>query len=253
MDYIDSHCHIHSTDWPFDAKQSMKLAKDSGVSRVFCIGTSINDSRHAIEFAEKYPGAAYAVIGVHPHAEGFSDASSTFLGSSKQLAKLVRNPTVIAIGEIGLDYHYKPFDRDSQIKLMEEQLALAAAHSLPVVFHVREAFDDIWPVLDNFPNIQGVMHSFSDDEANLHKSLDRSFYVGVNGLATFTNIPLPPLDRMLLETDAPFLAPPPFRGKPNQPAYIPYIAQYLSQKLNLPLAEIATKTTSNTETLFHLV
>ncbi|MBR3135349.1 TatD family hydrolase [Candidatus Saccharibacteria bacterium] len=163
-----------------------------------------------------------------------------------------RSEKLVAIGEVGLDYHYKPYDREAQIKLFEEMIALSKKHNLPMIFHIREAFDDFFPIIENQHVTRAIVHSFSDNKDNLAKSLDHGFYIGVNGLATFADIPLPPLERMLLETDAPYLTPSPFRGKINESAYIKTIAEYLASKLNIPLEKITEETTKNVQTLFQL-
>jgi len=157
-----------------------------------------------------------------------------------------------AIGEVGLDYRNGTSNRDAQIRLLEEMLQLAADHNLPLVFHIREAFDDFFAVINNFPDLPAVVHSFSDSSANLHKSLDHNFFIGVNGLATFASLPTPPLEKILLETDAPFLTPVPNRGKINESAYIADIAHYLANKLGVSDAEIADITTKNARKLFRL-
>ena len=133
-------------------------------------------------------------------------------------------------------------------------LDLAIRSNLPLIFHVREAFDDFFAVLDNFSGheIRGVVHSFTDNKKNLKKSLDRGFYIGVNGIATYSTLPMPPLDRIMLETDAPFLAPVPFRGETNDSSHIKDIAKWLAKKLNLSEAEVAKTTSNNTETLFNI-
>ena len=133
-------------------------------------------------------------------------------------------------------------------------LDLAIREDLPLIFHVREAFDDFFAILDNFSSakIRGVVHSFSDNKKNLRKSLERDFYIGVNGLATYSTLPMPPIERILLETDAPFLAPVPLRGQTNQPANVYYVAKWLSEKLGLDFEEVAKITTENSETLFNL-
>ena len=160
---------------------------------------------------------------------------------------------LIAIGEVGLDYHYDGYDRTAQIKLFEEMLQLATDNNLPVSFHVREAFDDFFPVAANFPKIRGVVHSFSDNKKNLKRILtETDFYVGVNGMATYSTLPTPPLERILLETDAPFLTPKPFRGIINEPAYRPEIAKWLSGKLGVDYQTIERETTKNAEQLFHI-
>ena len=159
----------------------------------------------------------------------------------------------IILREVGLDYHYAGYDRDAQIKLFEQMLQLAKDNNLPLSFHVREAFDDFFAVVKNFPEAKGVVHSFSDNKKNLKRILNEtSFYVGVNGMATYSTLPTPPLERILLETDAPFLTPKPFRGIINEPGYIPEIAKWLSEKLALDYKIIEEETTKNVRKLFRI-
>ncbi len=160
----------------------------------------------------------------------------------------------VAIGEVGLDYHYEGYNREAQIRLFEEMLQLASDNNLPVSFHVREAYDDFFPILANFPKIRGVVHSFTDSKKVLKRILNETkFFVGVNGLATYSTLPVPPLERILLETDAPFLAPVPHRGSKNEPAFVTEVAKWLSDRLNTPLGEIAEITTQNCENLFNFL
>ncbi len=157
----------------------------------------------------------------------------------------------IAIGEVGLDYHYEGYDRGKQIRLLEEMLQLAVDNNLPVSFHVREAFDDFFPVVANFPTVRGVVHSFTDSKKVLRRILtETDFYVGVNGLATYSTLPTPPLERILLETDAPFLAPVPHRGETNEPAFVAFVADWLARKLEISREEIERATTENAGKLF---
>ena len=161
---------------------------------------------------------------------------------------------LVAIGEVALDYH-NDASRIAQQKLFERMLQLALDHDLPLIFHVREAFDDFFAMLDNFPSARGVVHSFSDNRENLIKSLDHGFYIGVNGLSTFApELPIAdiPLDRILLETDAPFLTPAPFRGTINEPARIREICAHVSKLKGESEADIARITTKNAEQLFHI-
>ena len=162
--------------------------------------------------------------------------------------------TPIAIGEIGLDYHYDGYDRVAQLGLFEQMLQLARDLALPVSLHIRghEAFADAWSVLSNFPELTGVVHSFTGSKQELKRALSRDFYVGVNGLATYSTLPLPPLEKMLLETDAPFLTPVPFRGTINKPGYVRDIAAYLADKLGVATEIIAEQTTKNVRELFNL-
>ena len=219
----------------------LENAHKNGVEKIICIGTDPDDSCAARDFAESHENVFWT-YGIHP--EGALKYSPEQL--SGQSSRLV------AIGEVGLDYHYEGYDRSAQIRLFEEMLQLALDHNLPVSFHIREAFDDFFAVVDNFPTVRGVVHSFTDNKKNLKKILSHDFYVGVNGLATYSTLPTPPLERILLETDAPFLTPVPNRGKINEPAYIKDIAVWLSTKLGVSLEEISEQTTINAKRLFNV-
>jgi len=173
---------------------------------------------------------------------------------------------IVAIGEIGLDYHYQDEpSHDEQKELLKRQIELALKHDLPIIFHVREAYDDFWKVLDDFgersKKIRGVLHSFTDTMENAREGLRRGFYISVNGISTFTHDKSQkevyvsiPLDRLLLETDAPWLTPYPLRGKVkiNQPAYVKEIAEYISKTRNVPIEKIADITTKNAHRLFNI-
>lgn len=238
---VDSHCHLHDREF-FSAKQAeifLENAKKNDVNQVVCIGTDHEDSLAAKEFARTHENVFWT-YGIHPeNAENYK-------------VSLEKNEKLVAIGEVGLDYHYETKNREAQIRLLEEMLQLAKDNDLPVSFHVREAFDDFFAVVANFPEIRGVVHSFTDNKKNLKKVLEKGFFVGVNGLATYSTLPLPPLERIILETDAPFLTPVPNRGKINQPAYIKDIAIWLSNKTGLSLEEITEKTTENARKLFNI-
>ena len=244
---IDTHCHLHDREF-FDAEQAeemLKRAAENGVRKIVCIGTSHEDSMAAAEFAGRHPGV-YWTYGIHPeNAKGK-------VGSVLSSAGLEQNPTLpIGIGEVGLDYHYEGYDREAQIRLLEEMLQLATEYDLPVSFHVREAFADFFPVVENFPKVRGVVHSFTDSKKVLRRILETTeFYIGVNGLATYSTLPTPPLSRILLETDAPFLTPVPFRGIINESSYIRTIAEWLSAKLATDFETIERETTKNAEKLF---
>ncbi|MBR2766549.1 TatD family hydrolase [Candidatus Saccharibacteria bacterium] len=286
---IDSHCHLHDKDF-FTAEEAEKCiarANKAGVEKIVCIGTDHEDSLAARDFAAKHDNI-YWTYGIHPeNATGrvlsepiFSDAGLEFSSTSytgqpaepslrDEPVGDVRNRRVensnhfmhprktgsatrpVAIGEVGLDYHCDGYDRDAQIKLFEQMLQLAQDNDLPVSFHVREAFADFFPLVENFPNTRGVVHSFTDSKKVLKRIINETdFYVGVNGLATYTTLATPPLERILLETDAPFLAPIPHRGEGNEPAYIADIAGWLAEKLGTSTDEVAKITTSNCNNLF---
>ncbi len=247
----------------------LERAFRAGVKKIICIGTSHEDSLAAREFARGHENVFWT-YGIHPENASSGDEAFMFRAGSRRsrpspwgeranpraaaLRNTLRrniNTSPIAIGEVGLDYHYEGYDRKKQIRLFEEMLQLATDHDLPVSFHVREAFDDFFPVVANFPTVRGVVHSFTDSKKVLRRILtETDFYVGVNGLATYSTLPTPPLERILLETDAPFLAPVPHRGGTNEPAFISNIADWLALKLEISKAEVAQKTTKNAKACF---
>lgn len=248
MSLIDTHCHIHEASYP-DADDAIKRAREADIQEIICVGTSEQSSRQAVAFAKTREGA-YASIGVHPH-----DTKDGFEG----IFSLADAPKVVAVGEIGLDYYYTHSPREVQIEALEAQLDFALKHHLPVIFHVREAFDDFWSIFDNFKGIRGELHSFTDNRENLKRALERGLYIGVNGISTFSKDPEHgamfrdiPLDRMLLETDAPFLTPRPLRGKINEPAFVRLVAEYHADIRGIPLEEVASATTMNARALFAL-
>ncbi len=246
---VDTHCHIHETSFPLDRTEVVNRAIEAGVTEFICVGTSIQSSREAIEFAKSFVGA-YAVVGVHPHDTKDGYDIEPFMNES----------AVIAVGEIGLDYYYTHSSKEVQIVALRAQLDVAVAHNVPVVFHVRDAFDDFWPIFDSYGDkIKGVLHSFTDSIENLQKALERGLFIGVNGISTFTKdesqramFDAIPLERLLLETDAPFLTPHPFRGKVNEPVFARTVAEYHAQRRNLSLDELAQQTTANAHALLRI-
>ena len=239
---VDSHCHLHDREFFSEeqAEECLKRARTNGIEKVICIGTDPDDSLAAYSFAKDHDGT-YWTYGIHPSE------------TAKSYDKFKKDSRLVAIGEIGLDYHYDGYNRDAQLQLFEEMLQLATDNDLPVSFHVREAFSDFFPVIANFPKIQGVVHSFTDSKKVLKRVLhETDFYIGVNGLATYSTLPLPPLERILLETDAPFLAPVPHRGEKNEPAYIAIIAKWLAEQLQISVEEVAKITSENVSKLFRI-
>lgn len=248
---IDTHCHIHWADYGLDADEVIKRAHENGVEKMICVGTDEITSKLAIEFASKRDGI-YATAGIHPHyaKSGLGDLENLIEQNLK---------SIVAIGEIGLDYYRNQSPREDQIKLLRQQIQLALKYNLPIIFHVREAFDDFWPIFDEFTGIRGVLHSFIDSDENLQKCLNRGLYIGVNGYSTFTKDESQKamfvsmlLSRMVFETDAPFLTPAPFRGKINEPVYIKNIAEYHGVVHRIGFDEISAITTANARELFNL-
>jgi len=251
MKFTDTHCHIHEESYA-DSEAAYQRAIEAGVSRLICVGTDIQTSREAVAFARDHEGV-WATIGVHPHEAKHERGQ---LGELKKLLEDPKNRDVIVgIGEIGLDYFYTRSPRETQIEVLRAQIDLAAEYELPVAFHVREAYDDFWPIFDSYEALRGVLHSFTDDMSNLQAGLSRGLYVGVNGIATFAKDKTEvyrsiPLEKLLLETDAPFLTPVPNRGKVNEPAFITFVAQLLSDLHSVSLEELSAVTERNATTLF---
>jgi hydrolase, tatD family len=256
IELIDSHCHIHDADFPVPTDEVLALAEQAGVAQMVVIGTNEQSSRRAVEFAKSHE-QIWATVGTHPH-----DASA---GCEYLRTLDLTDPKIVAIGEIGLDYHYDFSPREVQQQVLRQQLMVAIEADLPIVFHVREAFDDFWPIFDEMAMraqakgrvLRGVVHSFSDNLVNLQMALERGLYIGVNGIATFTKdksqleaFRAVPLDKLLIETDAPYLAPKGRRGKPNQPAYVREVAEWLADFYGVELAELATVTMANARRLF---
>ena len=246
--FIDTHCHIHEAKYP-DVGAALERAYAAGVEKLVCVGTDNMTSREAASFAPQHNNVFFSV-GAHPHdaKDGYEEVERLAKSGGEKL---------VAIGEIGLDYFYSHSPRDIQIRAFEAQLQLAVDQKLPVIFHVREAFDDFWPIFRNFPGLTGVLHSFTDTTENMQKGMSEGLYIGVNGISTFARDKQAmwdalPLEKMLLETDAPFLTPTPHRGKVNEPAFVRNVAEYHANRRGVELETIARVTSANANTLFSL-
>lgn len=265
----DTHCHIQSigraTEGETSTRQQWQKAADrtpdqvvadarrAGVTRLICVGCELPDSRLAVEFVQERP-ACWASIGLHPHeAQHYAGQTARL----QEFAALADRPKVVAIGECGLDFYYSHSPKEAQLEVLRFQLELAQKRQLPVIFHVREAFDDFWPVFEQYPGLRGVLHSFTDSAANLQRALDHGLHVGVNGIATFANdrklldvYQAVPLQSLLLETDAPFLTPVPYRGSINEPKHVETIADFLADLRGEDRDLLASTTTNNARELF---
>ncbi len=265
----DTHCHIHEA-WRSvngndataklwdkagrpDADEIIKRALEAGVERMVCVGTTLPDSKMGIEFAASRD-RIWASIGIHPHeAKDYAN----FSGKLKDFASLATKPKVVAVGECGLDYFYSHSPREDQEKVLRFQIELALEHNLPMIFHVREAFDQFWPIFDSYPGIRGVIHSFSAGEKELGHIVERGLYVGLNGIMTFAKSETQigtaravPLSQLLLETDSPFLTPAPFRNEVCEPRHVRTTAEFLAKLRGESLEELVSATTKNAQKLF---
>ena len=258
---FDSHCHIHDSEFYDDATRRAvyERAREKDVDMLL-IGTSVTSSREAVEFAASHDGT-WATVGVHPH-----DADDGVRGIEQLLelhAADLAAAKIVGIGEIGLDYFYENSQRATQRTALKQQLELAARYNLPVSFHVRGArnsadtsvWDDFWPIFDAFSGIRGVLHSFTDTQAQLDVALARGLFIGVNGIATFAPSRDPvnakiPLESLLLETDAPFLTPKPFRGTINEPMHVERVAEHMAALYGVPPGHVMSVTRRSAEHLF---
>lgn len=250
---IDTHVHLNDSKYKLDQEEIIKKSLFNNISYLINIGSNLSSSKASIDLAYKYQNI-YTAIGIHPHeAKNFNSKS---INSLKSLAK---NKKVVAIGEIGLDYHYNFSSAAEQKKAFIEQIQLASSLNLPLIIHAREATKDILCILEKYGlSLKGVFHAFSGDKEILNWAISNQYYISISGMVTFKNSTLPslikevPMDKFLIETDSPYLAPHPFRGKKNQPAYLIFIAKKLAEVMSLSLEDIARITTLNTKQLFNL-
>jgi TatD DNase family protein len=249
---VDSHCHLDDEQFDADREETIERARAAGVEAMMAIGTGNGppDLEAAVRLADRYP-FIYATVGVHPH-----DAAKATEETFARLGKLAVHPKVQALGEIGLDYHYDFSPRDVQRLVFERQLATAAEAGKPVVIHTREAWEDTMAVLRSRWQGGGIMHCFTGNEQQAREALDLGFHLAFGGVLTFPKADavrqaarITPVDRLLVETDCPYLAPVPRRGKRNEPAFLVDTARRLAEVRSAYIEEIAQQTTANFERL----
>jgi len=251
---IDTHAHLQLQQFDEDRDAIIRRAVDAGVTKIVTIGTDVASSRQAIAQAEKYDGV-FAAVGIHP-----TDCGNATDEDFEMIRELAMHPRAVAIGEIGLDFYWRDVAPEVQQRAFVRQLALARELQKPVIIHNRQAGEAILQALheENVRELRGVFHCFSENINFAQRVLDLGSYISFTGNLTYKKSMLPevaaqiPLDRLLLETDAPFMAPHPFRGKRNEPAYVVHIAEKLAEIKKLPFAEIAWVTTENAQRLFGL-
>jgi TatD DNase family protein len=255
VDLVDSHCHLDDDQFHPDRAAVIQRAREAGLKYLLAIGTGDGppDLSAAVRQADEY-SFVYATVGVHPN-----DAPKIAGGTFKDLARLLAHPKVKAVGEIGLDYHWG-VPKEAQLPAFIQQLEIAKAARLPVVIHTRDAWADTLGVLRSHwapTGLPAIMHCFTGDAAQARECLNIGCYLAFGGVATFPKATeireaarVTPADRLLLETDAPYLAPVPFRGKRNEPAYVSHTARALAEARGEDLAQLAAATTANFERLF---
>jgi TatD DNase family protein len=251
---VDTHAHLQWASFDKDRKKVMNRARKANVLRIVNVGFDLEGCRKAIDIAEKYEGS-YATVGIHPHNS--SSFTEDVLG---ELTKFCENPKVLAIGEIGLDFYRNLSPREAQIKAFKAQLLLAEQLELPIVIHNRNANSDIIKILSEFKGrIRGIMHCFSGNLEIAEQCLKLDFYISFAGTVTYPNSfglhevsRTVPLDRILLETDSPWLAPQNLRGKRNEPSFLPFTATKIAMLRGISPDALADATTKNAEEILHL-
>jgi TatD DNase family protein len=259
--FVDTHCHLNFNSFDVDLDQVLDRAWQAGVRRILMPGIDLATSRRVVELSEQYPWL-FAAVGVHPN-----DALAWDDQTLEELRTLAHHPNVLAIGEIGLDFYRDKAPRDVQMSVFSKQLKLASETDKPVIIHSRKSLAEVWSLLKEWQQQLihqrsplsgrcGVLHSYEGDLDTAMQALAVGFSIGISGPVTFKNAPdrqklvaALPLDSLLLETDAPFLAPQPVRGRRNEPAYIPHIAAKIAELHAQSLAAVAQVTTRNSERL----
>jgi len=251
---VDSHAHIDDEQFDADRDEVVARASAAGVSLIINIGADMDSSARSVALAEKYPGI-YAAVGMHPH-----DAKEMQEADYVQLEHWMTHPKVVAIGEIGLDYHYDLSPRPVQKEVFLRQLDIARKTGKPFIIHEREAHADMLDIIKTSARgLQGVFHCFSGSVETAREYLKMGFYLSVAGPVTFTKsgktkdvAKFVPLGQLLVETDSPYLTPHPFRGRRNEPAHVRIVAEEIATLRNLSIEELAAATTANVRRLFDI-
>ena len=251
--YFDTHAHYDDSAFDADLGALLPELYASGVGLIIDPGCDVKSSRAAIALAEEY-SFVYAAVGSHP-----DDAEQVDEARIWEYRALCKDPRVKAIGEIGLDYHYEDPPRDVQQRAFRLQMALAQELSMPVVIHERKAHEDGLRIIDEFPDVKGVFHCFSGSYEMAKELIKRGWCIGFTGVVTFKNAHKAvevaqniPLDRILIETDCPYMAPEPFRGRRCDPSLVPYVAKKIADLRGIPAEEVARATESNARRVFRL-
>lgn len=252
MKLIDSHAHLDNEQFDEDRAEVLERIKEN-LEFAVNIGYDIESSRRSVKYANEND-FIYAVVGVHPiDIEGYSDEVE------KELEELARDKKVLAIGEIGLDYHWMTQPKEVQQKFFRRQMELARRVGKPVVIHSRDAMEDTLTILKEFPDVGGIFHCYSGSVESAKEVVDR-YYLGIGGVLTFKNaktlvkvVENISLDKLILETDCPYMAPTPHRGKRNEPIYVQYVAEKIAQIKGISVEEVAKATNENTKKAYKMI
>ena len=250
---FDSHAHLNDEAFDQDRPELLETFRDAGVGLVMNAGCSLASSREGIALAEAYPWI-YCSVGTHPDTA--DEVNEEVLEVYRQMCS---HPKVKAIGEIGLDYYYETIHRDAQMRAFRMQMQLAEELDMPVIVHERDAHEDGMSIVKEFPKVKGVFHCYSGSAEMARQLVDMGWYIGFTGVLTFKNARKAvetaasiPLERILLETDCPYMAPEPYRGKRNHPGYLPKMAEKLAQIRGIPVEKAIRATTENAKRLYRI-
>lgn len=251
--FIDTHCHLTAPEYTHDLVDVLERAKKANVEHAICIGDDMLSSLQAIDLCQRYPQLS-ATVGIHPHKAGEFTQDSIV-----KLTHLAQHSHVVAIGEIGLDYHYNFCDPNLQKVALQEQILLANTLDLPIVLHNRDSWNDLWSIVQDLQPKKAVLHCCTEPWEHVEQWLSAGYYVSFTGIATFAAaatvrqvITNTPLDCMMIETDGPYLAPVPHRGKRNESAFLAYTAQAIATLKHRTLEEVALQTTKTAQEFFCL-
>ena len=252
MKIIDSHVHLNSERFDEDRDEVLKRIEEN-LDFVVNIGYDLESSEISVDYANKY-SFVYATIGFHPdEIEGYSDEAE------KKLEELAKNKKVLAIGEIGLDYHWMTRPKEEQWEIFRRQLRLARKLNKPVVIHTREAMEDTINILNEFPDITGILHCYPGSVETAKRMIDR-FYLGIGGVLTFKNarklvdvVTDIPIEKLVIETDCPYMAPTPYRGQRNEPIYTEEVAKKIAELKNISYDEVVRITNENTRKAYRML
>ena len=252
--YIDSHCHINSHELYHDARAIISRARDAGVSKMVIVGCDFEDSCQALALAEDFSQfGLYATIGIHPHE------AKRYESIPEEFSRLINSKRVVAVGEIGLDYHYDHSPRADQQRMFESQLDFAREHNMPVILHIRDAMDDAMNILKYHRDLRLLFHCYSGGLEFLERVIDMEGMCAFGGAVTWTGkgsdelrevVRRIPIENILAETDSPYMTPVPLRGRQNEPANVRYVYEAIAQCRNMDIKDLAAKIAGNAQRFF---